>query len=111
MKKPSKRERKIIEEMATMSAEIQRLEQRHCRSNYEEASLRVSINRYNYLKSLLKGKFMNKMEKDELAFELATVQEEIRAIKSKEYRTVAEQNRLETLQQELRHLRRCTYGN
>ena len=53
-KKRINRKRKAIEkELATMNAEMQRLCNRTCRSNYEEASLRVVTNRYNYLLSLL----------------------------------------------------------
>ena len=55
-KRVNHKRKAIQEEMAVMAAEIQRPQQRHCRSNYEEASLRVVTNRYNYLLSLLERK-------------------------------------------------------
>lgn len=55
-KRVSHRRKAIEKELAAMSAEMQRLRNRTCRSNYEEASLRVVTNRYNYLLSLLQKK-------------------------------------------------------
>lgn len=44
------------------------------------------------------------IEKDEIHNEICRIQEEIAEIKAKSYRTVQEQDRLDTLKLELRHL-------
>lgn len=52
-KKINHKQKTIEKELAVMNAEMQRLKEKHCRSNYEEASLRVVTNRYNFLSTLL----------------------------------------------------------
>lgn len=53
MKRKTKKQMAMERELADMNAEQQRLLNKHGRSNYEEASLRVVTNRINYLTKLL----------------------------------------------------------